>query len=255
MRITSIINGKGGVGKTTTTQALATGLDKSKYKTLAIDYDPQGNLSMVYGANVTSSPTMFHIMSGEVAINEAIQHTPQGDIIVGNASLTKIQSLYEDMFEGFDKLKDQLESFDMGYTHVFIDNQPLIVGLLTRQTLFASNDLIIPMMPDILAVQGLTSLQKAIEGTKKMGRPDLKVNGILFTKHNPRTLIGSQIGQKIREWARENDTKVYNTFIRESVSIREAQAKRRSIYDYAPKSNPVMDYMAFISEYLSEERG
>ena len=83
MRITTIINGKGGVGKTTTAQALGTGLNKLDHtKTLAIDYDPQGNLSFAYGAEVISSPTMYHVINGDISIRDAIQHTPQGDITV-----------------------------------------------------------------------------------------------------------------------------------------------------------------------------
>ena len=81
MRITTIINGKGGVGKTTTTGALATGLlklDKNKYKPLAIDYDAQGNLSASYGLKEKEEPTFFHIFNGDISIEEAIRETEDG---------------------------------------------------------------------------------------------------------------------------------------------------------------------------------
>lgn len=263
MRITTIINGKGGVGKTTTAQALATGLNKAMspsgtpYKALAVDYDPQGNLSFAYGADVIASPTMYHVINGDIPIREAIQHTPQGDIIVGNASLTKIETLFsgEDIFDGLEKLKEQLLPLSAEYTHILIDNQPLIGGMLTRQTLIAANDLVVPMLADMFTIQGLARLEKAVDSIQKRDNPHLTIAGILLTKHQPRTIFGSHVGQALLTWASDHQTKVYDTYIRESVVVKEAQARKQSLFDYAPASNPAIDYEAFIQEYLQEERG
>lgn len=284
MRITTVINGKGGVGKTTTAQALGTGLNKTavlvrveefeddgqiiqkriykrgedvhQYKTLAVDYDPQGNLSFAFGADVLNSPTMYHVINGDISIREAVQHTPQGDIIVGNASLTKIESLFagDDIFEGLNKLQEQLGQLEGEYTHIFIDNQPLIGGMLTRQTLIAADDLVVPMVADMFTIQGLARLEKAVESIQKRDNPNLKIAGILLTKHNPRTIFGTSVGEVINTWAAQRDAKVYGTFIRESVSVKEAQAKKQSLFDYAPTSNPAFDYLAFIEEYLQAEK-
>ena len=261
MRTTTIINGKGGVGKTTTTHALATGLNKvgdgtngSRYRSLAIDYDPQGNLSFAFGADILNSPTMYHVINGDISIQDAIQHTPQGDIIVGNASLNKIESMFsgDDLFEGLDKLKDQLQLIEGEYTHAFIDNQPLIGGMLTRQTLIAANDLVVPMVADMFTIQGLARLEKAVESIQKRDNRQLKIAGLLLTKHNPRTIFGTNVGQSIEKWAQSHKTAVYKTFIRESVTVKEAQAKKQSLFDYAPHSNPANDYLLFIGEYLQQ---
>jgi len=258
MRITTIINGKGGVGKTTTAHALGTGLplvpSPAPLKTLAIDYDPQGNLSYAYGADVTGSPTMYHVINGDISLTDAIQHTPQGDIIVGNASLTKIETLFsgDDIFEGLNQLDDQLSTLQ-DYTHVIIDNQPLIGGMLTRQALIASTDLIVPMATDMFTIQGLTRLEKAVEAIKKHNNSRLHIAGILLTKHNPRTIIGTDIAKVIGKWAEVHDTKVYGAFIRDSVAVKESQAKKQSLFAYAPASNPAVDYLAFLGEYLQEE--
>ena len=258
MRITTIINGKGGVGKTTTAQALATGLNKTPgCKSLAVDYDPQGNLSFAYGADVISSPTMYHVINGDISLREAIQHTPQGDIIVGNASLTKIETMFsgEDIFDGLDKLKDELHQLEGEYTHILIDNQPLIGGMLTRQTLIAADDLVVPMLADMFTIQGLARLEKAVDSIQKRDNPGLTIAGILLTKHQPRTIFGSSVGQALLTWASEHETRVYDTYIRESVSVKEAQARKQSLFDYAPYSNPAQDYLSFIKEYLAEEKG
>ena len=278
MRTTTIINGKGGVGKTTTAHALATGLNRTvvsdgktyrdekgneskryvrgeninRYKTLAVDYDPQGNLSFAFGADTINSPTMYHIINGDISIQDAIQHTPQGDIIVGNASLTKIEAMFsgDDIFEGLDKLKSQLQSVADQYTHVFIDNQPLIGGMLTRQSLIAADDLVVPMVADMFTIQGLARLERALESMQKMYNRDLYIAGLLLTKHNPRTVFGTSVGQAIEQWASEHETIVYESFVRESVAVKEAQAKKQSLFDYAPNSNPSIDYLLFIHEYL-----
>lgn len=254
MRITTIINGKGGVGKTTTAHALATGLNPRRYKSLAVDYDPQGNLSLAYGADVMGSPTMYHVLNGEVTLAEAVQHTEQGDILVGNASLTKIEKMYagEDYLEGIGKLRSSLQPLE-GYTHVFIDNQPLIGGLLTMQALAAATDLVVPMSAETFAVQGFSRLQKAIESIRMHFNPGLRIDGILLTKYATRTIISSHIRETIVKWAEEFGTRVYDAAIREGVSVREAQAKHQSLFAYAPYANPTLDYKAFIKEYLQTE--
>ncbi|MDR0531734.1 MAG: AAA family ATPase [Oscillospiraceae bacterium] len=103
MKIITIQNGKGGIGKTTTAWALATGLPQRhpEFKTLAIDFEPSGNLTYLMNGDFVNSPTMYHVFNGDVDIRAAIQHTDQGDTIAGNSSLTKIDKL----FSGADYLK------------------------------------------------------------------------------------------------------------------------------------------------------
>ena len=255
MRVTLVFNGKGGVGKSTTAHALATGLpriDSGTYKTLAIDTDPQGNLSHSYGiADVKDCPTLFHVYAGDVSIGEAIQHTSQGDIIVGNASLTKVEPLLggESYIRSIKKLREQLEQLPGDYTHVFMDNQPLVGGILTTQNLAAATDLLIPTFADVYSMQGLARLQEAYEDIKETFNRELRICGVLLTKYNPRTTVSQHLVKNITAWAGQLHTAVFPTFIRESVSVREAQVKKMSIFDYAPESNPAMDYMALLREY------
>lgn len=257
MRITTIINGKGGVGKTTTTHALATGLDKTKYKPLAIDYDPQGNLSHAFGVDVNNVPTMYHVFRGDLGLKDAVQHTPQGDIVAGNAWLAQLEAMFSGpaYLKSIRKLKQLLTDLEEDYTHVLIDNQPLIGGILTTQSLAAASDLIVPMAAEVFALQGLARLQEAVGEIKENISPTLRIDGVLLTKLNPRTNISTGLTKAINQWAEQENTKVYKTFIRESVSVKEAQVNQQSLFDFAPESNPAKDYLDFIQEYLETEKG
>jgi len=253
LRITTIINGKGGVGKTTTTHALATGLDKTKYKTLAIDYDPQGNLSYAFGVDVNNTPTMFHVFTGAISIREAIQHTSQGDIIAGNGFLGQLEALYSGpaYLGSIKKLATQLLLLSEEYTHILIDNQPNIGGILTTQALACANDLIVPVTADTFTFQGLAKLQTALRDIREIVNPLIRIDGLLLTRHNPRAILSNDLANNMQLWANEENTRVYQSFIREGIAIREAQATKKSIFEYAPQSNPAIDYSNFIREYLA----
>jgi len=254
MRISTIINGKGGVGKTTTAHALATGLDKSKHKTLAIDYDPQGNLSYAFGVDVNNTPTMYHVFSGDITLQEAIQHTRQGDIIAGNGFLGQLEAMFSGpaYLRCIRKLGEQLQQLGREYTHVFIDYQPLIGGILTTQALACADDLVVPVSVDTFTIQGLAKLQGALKDIREMINPPIKIDGLLLTRHNPRTIISGDLSDNMRKWAESEQTRVYQAFIRESVVVKEAQASKESLFEYAPQSNPAADYLAFIHEYLNQ---
>jgi len=255
MRISTIINGKGGVGKTTTSHALATGLDKSKYKSLTIDYDPQGNLSYAFGVDVNNTPTMYHVFNGDITIQEAIQHTRQGDIIAGNGFLGQLEAMFSGpaYLRSIRKLSEQLRQLQEEYTHIFIDNQPLIGGILTTQALACADDLVIPVSADTFTIQGLAKLHGALIDIREMINPQIKIDGLLLTRHNPRTIISGDLANNMRQWATAEQTRVYQSFIRESVVVKEAQASKKSLFEYAPQSNPAVDYQAFIMEYLNQE--
>lgn len=252
MRITGIINGKGGVAKTSTAHALATGLGKGGYRALAIDYDRQGNLSLAYGADTTAAPTMYHVVAGDVPIGEAIQHTAQGDIIAGNASLTKIDALFSgsSYLKGIKQLRTHLAQLPEEYTHVIIDNAPNIGGLQALQVLTAATDLVVPMTADAFSAQGVADLQEALENVREDFNPELVITGILIVRHNPRILIANKISGDLHRWAESNQTRIYKTFIRDGVSVKESQLRQQSLFDYAPTSNPAIDYLHFIEEYL-----
>lgn len=252
-RITGSVLGKGGPGKSTVSMGIVTGLTHvdCNAKPLLVDHDPQGNSSFVFGANTIDAATMYNVFANEVDIHEAIQHTPQGDIIPANQLLTKIEGLFDNYLEAVDRLREELDKLSGEYTHIIIDNQPLIGGLLTTQALAACTDLVIPVTADVFSLQGLDRLHQAIVSIRKRVNPGLKISGILLNKFNPRFNLSSGLMDRLEKWAGVNGTKVFKTFIRESVSLREAQTLRKSLFEYAPNSNTAKDLLDFIrNEYL-----
>lgn len=254
-RVTLIFNGKGGVGKTTTAHAIATGLPRyfSNTKTLAIDYEPSNNLSILFGADVLNAPTMCDVMRGSVSIRDAIQHTPQGDIIVGGSALTNIEALYnnDDYPACIFRLKEQIALLKDSYTHIFMDNQPLVGGLLTLQAMTAATDLIVPVTADRLAFEGVKRIDLAISNVRKAGlNPNIKIDGVLITKCRPRENSTKAFSELYSRWAKSYDSGVYMTSIREKKEVKDAQALSQSIFDYAPSSVPARDFRTFFSEYL-----
>lgn len=246
MRI-SINNQKGGVGKTTTAQALGTGLILKGYKTLFIDLDPQANLSVSMGADITKI-TIYEILRGEKEAAEAIQVTAQGNIIPANLLLSGADLEFTQTGREY-LLREALAPLKGPYDFIIIDTPPTL-GILTINALTATDKVIIPMGADVYSLQGLSQLYSTIDRVRKYCNPSLKVEGILLTQFNSRTVIGRDLRQAIEDVASKAETKVFKAGIRDGVAVKEAQARQESIFGYAPKSNPAKDYMDFIEELI-----
>ena len=253
LNIIVFLAGRGGSSKTTGSGTAHSWLNghHDRYKALLIDFDQQGNSSYTYGLNVDSSPTMYHVFNGDISIKEAIQHTRNGDIIAGNASLNKIEALYGDNYlAGVIALRDILQTLRGQYSHIIIDTAPKIQGLLVSQVLVAATSVVIPLNPDIYSIQGLARISQVIAPIKASYNQNLKIDGVLLARYNERIILNTGLKQAVEQWAVQNDTRIFSTPIRESVVVREAQAKRMSLWEYAPHSNPAQDYHAFMQEYL-----
>lgn len=248
--ITTVTNQKGGVGKTTTAHALATGLAYKGYKTLIIDLDPQGNITYTMGANADQAG-IYEALRGETAPLQVIQHTPQGDIIPSNLLLAGADLEFTQTGREY-LLKDIIEPLKSNYDYIIIDTPPTL-GILTINALAASTDVIIPMGADIYSLQGLSQLYTTINKVKKYCNAILRIQGIVLTRHNARTILSQELKETIEQKAQQIETKLFNAVIRESISIKEAQAQQESIYTYAPKATATNDYLSFIGEYI--ERG
>jgi chromosome partitioning protein len=245
--IITIANQKGGVGKTTTANALATGLILRGYKTLAIDTDPQGNLSYVMQAD-DQQEGLYEVLKGIKNSSEATQHTQQGDIIPSTLLLTGADMEFTDTGREY-ILKGILEPLEKNYDYIVIDSPPTL-GILTINALTASNDIIIPMGADIFSLQGLSQLYNAISKVKKFCNPALNIAGLLITRYNGRTILSKDLREVIEQKAIKIGATVFNTIIREGISIKEAQTQQDSIFSNNPNSNPAQDYKDFVNEYL-----
>ena len=200
MQIISVINQKGGVGKTTTVINLAAGLTHLNKKILVIDLDPQGNATTGLGlSNVdNSSDTIYGVLNGAREINDIIKKTQfeNLDIITSNVDLSGLEvETADDSNRAFilkAKLAAYLKDSRRSYDYVIIDCPPSL-SLLTVMALVCSNSLLVPLQTEFFALEGLTQLMKTIERIKVSLNPDLKIRGILLTMYDKRNKLSSQV--------------------------------------------------------------
>lgn len=245
--IISITNQKGGVGKTTTAQSLAAGLYSKGYKILLVDLDPQGNLSYSIGAN-TDDSTIYEVLKKEVDVNDVIQSTSSGDIIPANILLSGAELEFTKTGREY-LLNETLNLVQTKYDFIIIDTPPAL-SVLTINAFTASDKLIIPMGADMFSLQGIGQLSSTIEQVQKYCNKKLNVEGILLTKYNPRTILSKDLTEIVKNVAAGLKTKVFNNYIRASVSIQEAQTQQSNIINYAPTATAQSDYIKFVEEFL-----
>lgn len=250
-KIISISNQKGGVGKTTTTGAVAAGYKLKGYKVLCVDLDPQSNLSFSSGAETEDCPTIYEILKGEAKTSFSIQKMPSFDIISSNILLSGIELEFTQTGREY-LLKEALSSIKDRYDYIFIDTPPAL-SILTVNAFTASDYIIIPMLADIFSLQGIAQLSETIDRVRKYCNPNVNVEGIVLTKFNKRTILSREINGTAELIAEQLHTDIFNSTIRSSVAIMEAQTNQQDIYNYAPKNLAAQDYMKLVEELI--ERG
>ncbi len=247
-----LTNQKGGVGKTTTTSALAAGFGKKGKKVLAIDLDPQGNLGFSLGLDIEEGYTIHDVLAHGVPIRQAIQEADGCHIVPSNILLSEAELAFQG--EGRDLLlKNALEPISGEYDFIIMDTPPAL-NILTLNGYAAADHLIIPMASEILSLVGLVQLEETVESLKASVNPKLNVLGILLTKFNKRTNLARDVLEMAQSIAEQAQTSVFDAKIRTSVSVAEAPAHGMCILDYAPKSKPAMDYQAFVDEVYRKIR-
>jgi chromosome partitioning protein len=250
-KVISISNQKGGVGKTTTTSAVAAGFKLKGYKVLCVDLDPQSNLSFSSGAETEDCPTIYEILKGEAKTAFSIQKMPSFDIVSSNILLSGIELEFTQTGREF-LLKEALNSVNDKYDYIFIDTPPAL-SILTVNAFTASDYIVIPMLTDIFSLQGIAQLSETIDRVRKYCNPNLKVEGIVLTKYNKRTILSREIKGTAELIAEKLNTSIFNSTIRSSMAIMEAQTNQQDIYNYSPKNAAAQDYMDLVEELI--ERG
>lgn len=248
-----LTNQKGGVGKTTTSSALAAGLALHNHSVLAIDMDPQGNLGFSLGMDIENSSNIFDVLTGKLSIQESIQGTRYCDVITSNILLSSAEMEFTGSGRESLLLKALLPIRD-NYDYIVIDTPPAL-NILTINAYTAADQLIIPMIPEILSLLGVSQLKETIASVKSTFNPNLNILGILLTRYNGRTMLAREVKEMTETIASQIGTVVFDTQIRTSVSVAEAPAQGESIFDYSPRSKPAGDYRLFVEEVLRRIRG
>jgi len=219
---------------------------------LAIDLDPQGNLSFSLGAESEDAYTIYNVFKGEVDLYDVIRHTESCDVVCSNILLSgaelELTSIGREHI-----LKDQLDQLAADYDYVVIDTPPAL-SILTINAYTAANWLVIPMIPEILSLQGLSQLKETIFAVKKYFNNSLEVRGILLNQYNPRLILTKEVEELSSLVAEQLDTDVFETKILKSVTLAEAPAHGKTIIDYAPRSKSAAEFKDLTCEILGIEK-
>lgn len=240
----SITLQKGGTGKTATAQALASTLGFKHKKVLLIDLDPQSNATYSSGVDEPKR-TITDVLGAECSPDEALVYCKYYDLLPADTYLTNVE--ISDVEPTL--LKNVLKPLQDRFEYIILDTPPAL-GHLSFNALVASDYVVIPTEPRPFALQGLGRLHSTIENVKNGLNPDLKVLGILLIKYSNRTVLNRDIKSMIEDYAKQMNTIVFDTSIREGIAVAEAQTVREPLIDYAKNSKPNIDYKAFTTELL-----
>ncbi|WP_243900473.1 ParA family protein [Hymenobacter defluvii] len=249
MQTISFANHKGGVGKTTSTLAVAQCLASQGKHVLLLDCDAQCNLSMSF--SLTHDKHIGHLLTGQSSLDQVVQQVGAGLYLV--PSMPKLHDLERELAgqPGSDfVLREVLESVE-GIDYCLIDTPPNLFTL-THAALTASNAVFIPTQPEYYSFEGLATLLETCTMIRKRVNPKLILGGVFFTKYSPtyrKRLHHDMVG--VMQQHPELGKLLMKTSIRENVALAEAQIQKESVYDYAPTSNGASDYISLTSEILS----
>lgn len=248
-KIISIVNQKGGVGKTTSAVNLASALGRRGKKILLIDADPQGNTTSAYGINKQGlSSSSYELLIGAKKAKETIIKTQfEGvDIIPCNMDLAGAEIELISIENRESQLKNSLCLIKGDYDFIFIDCPPSL-GLITINSLCASDTVLVPIQCEYFALEGLSQLMATVRKIKRLYNPELELEGVLLTMYDGRLNLTQQVVAEVKKFF---DKKLFATAIPRAVRLSEAPSYGMPIQYYDPKGKGAKSYDALADEFI-----
>ncbi|MBO7720274.1 ParA family protein [Candidatus Saccharibacteria bacterium] len=226
-----ITNQKGGVGKTTTAVNLGYFLAKDKFRTLIVDFDPQGNASSGLGVNKAKlKATMTEVLIGKAQLADSIVETKTKNLWVAPTTpeLANAEVEIANMKGKFAQLKNAIKTVEQNFDYVIIDSPPSL-SLLTVNGMIAANYLLLPVQTEFYALEGVAQLLDSMKLVKKALNPDLKLLGVLATMYDKRTSLSVEVLAEVKKYFKD---KVFNTTIPRNVRVAEAPSHGVPVGNY-----------------------
>ncbi len=252
-KIVSLVNQKGGVGKTTTCVNLSAYLATYGKKVLLIDMDPQGNASSGLGVVKNADlKTIYNVLDGEMPMQNAISSTviKNLSIVPSTVDLAGAEIELVQVNNREKVLKESLDSIKDDYDFIMIDCPPSL-GLLTINALSASNTVLIPIQCEFYALEGLSQLMNTVKLVKKYLNPDLEIEGVVMTMKDNRSNLVQQVSEQIRQYFGK---KVFDTTIPRNIRLAEAPSHGIPVYLYDSKCTGASAYKEMAEEFLRKNK-
>jgi chromosome partitioning protein len=263
MRSIAIMNQKGGVGKTTTTVNLAAALVRLKHRVLVIDLDPQAHSTQHVGVEPgPNDPTIYDVLVDGRSVAEAARLVNTGDgkgmfaIIPSHPDLVGAELAIVDRPERERILQRACAAYQQEFDFCLIDCMPSL-GLMVINALSLVNEVIIPLQPHFLALQGLGRLLETITHIRATLNPDLCVSGVVLCSYERGTKLAQEVERDVRDFLGSGSpgdawhgAKLFESVIRRNIKLAEAPSFGQTIFDYAPASHGAEDYLALANELI-----
>lgn len=251
-RVITIVNQKGGVGKTTTAVNLAAGLACAERATLLIDLDPQGNATTGLGVEKGKLyPTIYQVLLGKGKVQDAIHPTALASLSIVPADIDLVGAEVElvTLPSRETRLREAIEPARKSFDYVIVDCPPSL-GLLTINALTASDSVLIPLQCEFYALEGLAHLVKTIKLIRERLNPALEIEGIVLTMFDGRTSLASQVKDEVYRFF---EGQVFETIIPRNIRLTEAPSHGKPIVLYDLRSSGAAAYLELTREVLGHD--
>ena len=246
MQIIALINQKGGVGKTTCAVNIGAGLNKLRKRVLLIDLDPQAHLTYSLGIPAHElKNTVYELLKGTASLEETITERNGLSLVPSSLNLSGAEIEFSGLAGREFLLKETLDGLNK-FDYVFIDCPPSL-GLLTLNALTTAQKVYIPLQTEFLALQGMTKLLETITIVKKRLNKNIEIAGIIATRFDNRKNLNREVVEKIKEYF---GNKLFNTLIRDNISLAEAPGFGKTIFEYKSSSYGAKDYLDLCKEII-----